>query len=89
MLYSRIQISPFEFTYMVSLKYREAGKHGGRADLVCGAASSSGKLCAMPSGRLQQFHGASIEVEVEVQGALAGSRGQGATMTTIPTSARC
>jgi len=31
----------------------------------------------MPIGRLQQFHGASIEVEIEVQGALRSLKGTG------------
>ena len=70
---------------MVSFKYHETGKHVGYADLVCcGVALELKKVRAMPIGRLQQFHGASIEVEVEVQGKLRSLHGKGSYQVDDP-----
>jgi hypothetical protein len=65
---------------MVSINnYREAGTGLRCADLAANpnAIFEFKKVFDMPLGRLQQLHGSTIEVELEIQGSLRSVTGQG------------
>jgi hypothetical protein len=64
---------------MLSNSYREAGKQFRGADLGSDQKTTVEfkRTFVMPSGRLKQLHGATIEVELEIQGRLRSISGQG------------
>lgn len=67
---------------MVSFSYGTANSRS--ADLVFGTVYEIKKDLLMPFGRLQQFHGAWIEVEFEVQGSLRSVKGKGSYLANDP-----
>ena len=64
---------------MVSIFNRESQKHLRRVDFATDVKGvfEFKKVFAMPIGRLQQFHGAMIEVELDIQGHLRAISGKG------------
>ena len=64
---------------MFPTDYRKAGKHLRGADLASDdqVIFEIKKVSGMPIGRLQQFHGAMIEVELEIVGRLRSVTGRG------------
>lgn len=68
-----------KYAPMVSTDYPEAGKNLGGADMVSRHKGTFEfkRWFAMPNGRLQQLHGTTIEVELDVQGSLRSITGQG------------
>ena len=70
---------------MVSFNYRKAGhSHLRGVDFAFDGYCEFKKVLAMPSGRLQKFDGATIEVELEVQGTLRSIKGTGSYQANDP-----
>jgi hypothetical protein len=67
---------------MVSFSFGTANSRS--ADVVFEAVYDIKKVALMSAGRLQQFHGAWIEVEFEVQGSLRSVKGKGSYQSNDP-----